>query len=200
MKNKLQKKNQRKKPINFQHLGEDRKKLSGNLELFNKHPFLKEYGNGIAIALVATALIYGWEYSKNEFFSVLTIKPNTITVNCSGKTVFSKEILYLYLTNNSSEPIYGIQIDSTYPKGMKVDLSPEKNEMIGVGPYNIGTTSSVIGYNDKGGFTLALINNLAPKETTKVKLEVDKSSCTNNFVIELKPKFTNKTNSPIYHN
>ena len=149
----------------------------------------------IVIPLLFILVNYLWY----NYISVLKIAPKVKDINCTSGS-YRKEIFYVYLTNNSSNPIYDVNVTAYYPKEVNVSVHPEKGqtEMIPIGNLSMGTSFSIIGYDNKNlGFSQTIINNLAPKEIVKFKVEVDKKDYYNNFKLTTKATFNSKTPKPI---
>src|SRR3989338_781219 len=75
--------------------------------------------------LIASLLIPLIPYLWNNYFSVIKISPVTKMINCQSPS-YRKESYYVYLTNKSSNPIYDINVLTTYPKEVEVSIMPEE--------------------------------------------------------------------------
>ena len=148
--------------------------------------------------LVFNLIPYWW----NNYISSINISPKTKNIICSSSQ-FRKETFYIYLTNKSSNPIYDINVTSHYPREVDVSIHPEQGrpEMVPLGNINMGTSFSIHGYDLKNvGFSQTVINNLAPKETIKLSVEINKKNYYNNFTLKTEAKFNSKTPKPILSN
>lgn len=130
----------------------------------------------------------------NRIF-VVKILPRVKEINCNSE-LYRKETCYFYLTNRSSSPIYDISIVATHPKEVEVIIYPvgRKPEIQSLGNYTIdGAAFQIMGI----GGVQTVINNLAPKETVKLKVEIGKKDYYKSFKLKLKASFRSKAPKPI---
>lgn len=149
----------------------------------------------VIIPVLFILISYVWY----NHISVLKITPEVKYISCSNKS-YRRETFYVYLTNNSSNPIYDINVISHHPREVDVSIYPDKghSETIPFGNINMGTSFSIHGYDLKNvGFSQTVINNLAPKETIKLSVEINKKDYYNNFTLKTEAKFNSKTPKPI---
>ena len=154
----------------------------------------------IGIIVIPWLVFYGIPYLWNNYILVINISPKTKNIICSNSQ-FRKETFYVYLTNNSSNPIYDINVISHHPREVDVSIYPEKGhpETVPLGNINMGTSFSIHGYDLKNvGFSQTVINNLAPKETVKLKVEVNEKDYLNNFELRTEVTSWSKTPKPIF--
>lgn len=152
----------------------------------------------LVTSIALPSLFFLIKYFWNNFLFVVTILPNVKKINCSSKP-YRKENYYVYLTNNSSSPIYDINILATHPKEIEVNIYPEgrKPELQSLG--NITMDSSAFQIHSVGGIQ-TVINNLAPRETIKLKVEIDKKNYFKGFKLRLKATFNSKSPKPVLRN
>jgi len=158
--------------------------------------------NWAAVIFIPLLFCYVIPYLWNNYILVIDISPKTKNIICSNNQ-FRKETFYVYLTNNSSNPIYDINVTSYHPKEVDVSIYPEEGRMetVPVGNMNMGTSFSLHGYDLKNvGFSQTVINNLAPKETIKLNVEINKKDYYDNFTFKTEAKFNSKTPKPILSN
>ena len=154
----------------------------------------------IGVVVIPWLVFYVLPNCWNNNISVIKISPKTKNIICDNRQ-YRKETFYVYLSNNSSNPIYDINVISHHPKEVGVTIFPEKGrpESVPFGSMNVGTTFAISGYDTKNlGFTQTVINNLAPKETIKLSVEIDKKDYYNNFELRTEAKFNSKTPKPIF--
>ncbi len=147
---------------------------------------------GILIQWLAFNVIPNW---WNNNVSVIEISPKTKNIVCSSSQ-FRKETFYIYLTNKSSKPIYDINVIAHHPEEVVVDLCLEEEhpEAVSVGNISVGTAFSIY----QSTVTQTVINNLAPGETVKLKVEVNMKDYLNNFELKTEVKSFSKTPKPIF--
>jgi len=154
--------------------------------------------SGIIIPILWKAAPYFW----NEFFATIKISPRLKRINCGNK-LYRKENFYVYLLNKSSNPIYDINLSVFHPKGVEVRAYPEGKtpEEQKLGNHIIVDSSSfqlhfnsAKNKNESGVQTV--INNLAPKETVKIRIEIDKKDYYKSFKLKLKAKFNSRIPKP----
>ncbi|MDD2680276.1 MAG: hypothetical protein PHO03_05730 [Candidatus Omnitrophica bacterium] len=146
-------------------------------------------------SIIIPALFILISYFWHNYVSVLKITPEVKNINCSN-TSWRKETFYVYLTNNSSNPIYDINVIAHHPEEVDVNLylEEEHQEAVAVGKISVGTAYSI----HQSKVTQTYINNIAPKKTVKLKVEVNTKSYLNNFELRTKVKSFSKTPKPIF--
>jgi hypothetical protein len=150
-------------------------------------------------AIVIPCLIFFFRYLWNNHIFVVKISPKTKEIICDSSQ-YRKETFYVYLANNGSRPIYEIHVISHHPKEVSVTLYPDKErtESVKLGSVSIGTAFVLVGYDEKNlGLTDTVINNLAPHETIKLSVEIDKKNYYKNFELRTEAKFNSKIPKPI---
>jgi hypothetical protein len=149
----------------------------------------------LVTSILIPFLFFLIKYFWNNYFFVVTISPSVKKISCNSKS-YRKESYYVYLTNNSSSSIYDINIWATHPKEIEVNISPEgrKSESQSLG--NIIMDSSAFKIFSVGG-TQTVINNLAPKETIKLQVEINEKNYYGSFKLKLKAKVNSKSPKPV---
>ena len=150
-------------------------------------------------------LFFLGRYLWYNHISVIKILPRAKKINCNSE-LYRKEACYFYLVNNSSNPIYDINILATHPKAVEVNIYPEgrKPEMQTLGKIAMDSSAFQIHFNSIKNKNVSgvqtVINNLAPKETVKLKVEIDKKDCYKSFKLKLKVTFNSKSPKPVLLN
>ena len=152
-------------------------------------------------SLIIPFLIFSIKYLWNNRFFVIKISPAVKNINCNSES-YRKESYYVYLTNQSSNPIYDINVVTTYPKEVEVSIMPEEQETQPLGNFKVGTSFIISGYTkDKGvGVQETIINNLGVNETKKLQVKVDKKNYYKDFKLRLKATFRSRIPKPILSN
>ena len=156
----------------------------------------------LVTSLLIPILFYVIPYFWDNYFFVATISPAKKKIFC-GSDSFRKESYYVYLTNNSSKPIYNINVWAIYPKGIEVNIHPEGREPEWQSSGNLKLDSTAIQItfipdrNKNTTGTQTVINNLGAKETIKLKVEIEKTTYYKTFNLKLKTKFNSRSPEPI---
>ena len=149
----------------------------------------------LVTSILIPLLFFLIKYFWNNYFFVITILPSVKKINCNSKS-YRKETYYVYLTNNSSSSVYDINILATYPKEIEIDISPEGRRAESQPLGNIIMDSSAFQIFSVGG-TQTIINNLASRETIKLRVEINEKNYYGSFKLKLKAKVNSRSPKPV---
>ena len=114
------------------------------------------------------------------------------------------EIFFVYLTNNTNNTYYDINIISEFPNSIDIDILPENSDEFSVieskdGKIFIGSDFMLAGENKekRAKIVQTVINNIGPNEKKKIRVVVNKKDYKKNFRVEFKVDGFNKISKSI---
>lgn len=134
----------------------------------------------------------------------LQIKPKQKDILFSEDGDSWSEIFFVYLTNNTNNTYYDINIISEFPNSIDIDILPENSDEFSVigskdGKIFIGSDFMLAGENKEKRTKIVqtVINNIGPNEKKKIKVVVNKKDYNKNFRLEFKVGGFNKISKSI---
>lgn len=134
----------------------------------------------------------------------LQIKPKKKDILFSEDGDNWSEIFFVYLTNNTNNTYYDINIISEFPNSINIDILPENpDEFSGIeskdGKIFIGSDFMLAGENKekRAKIVQTVINNIGPNEKKKIRVVVNKKDYSKNFRLEFKVGGFNKNSKSI---
>jgi len=123
----------------------------------------------------------------------IQIKPKQKDLLFSANGDNWNEEFFVYLTNNTNNTYYDVNIISEFPNSVDVDILPENSdEFSAIGSKGgggfVGADFMLAGENREKGTKViqTVINNIGPNEKKKIKVVVNKKSYSKNFRLEFK--------------
>lgn len=136
----------------------------------------------------------------------IQIKPKRKILTCSENGENWNEEFFVYLTNNTNNTYYDINIGSEFPNSVDVSILPENSGEFSTirakgGEISMGTDFMLSGLNKEKGTKIVqtVINNIGPNEKKKIKVVVDKKDYNKNFRLEFKVGGFGKGPKPIFN-
>ena len=134
----------------------------------------------------------------------LQIKPKQKDILFSKDGDNWSENFFVYLTNNTNNTYYDINIISEFPNSIDIDILPENSDEFSVigsknGKIFIGSDFMLAGENKEKRTKIVqtVINNVGPNEKKKIKVVVNKKDYNKNFRLEFKVGGFNKISKSI---
>lgn len=134
----------------------------------------------------------------------LSVKPKRKDIHCSTDGNNWNEEFYIYLTNNTSNTYYDINVVSEYPNSIEVNIFPEDNNEFSAlestqGQVFVGSGFVLCGEikEHKTKIVQSVINNIGPNEKKKLKVIVNKKDDNKNCCLEFKVGGFNKNPKPL---
>ena len=129
----------------------------------------------------------------------LQIKPKQKDILFSKDGDNWSEKIFVYLTNNTNNTYYDINIISEFPNSIDIDILPENSDEFSVigskgGKIFIGSDFMLAGENKEKRTKIVqtVINNIGPNKKKKIKIVVNKKDYNENFRLEFKVGGFNK--------
>ena len=129
----------------------------------------------------------------------LQIKPKQKDILFSEDGDNWSESFFVYLTNNTNNTYYDINIISEFPNSIDIDILPENSDEFSAigskdGKIFIGSAFMLAGEikEKRAKIVQTVINNIGPNEKKKIKVVVNKKDYNKNFRLEFKVGGFNK--------